>query len=354
MDDSRRPKVLQVYLDEPGGGSAHVDLLRDAIENDVEWHELTLGTEFVRGLSLVGPRVKTAIRGSIAASGADIVHGHGVRAAIAVALARPRIAMVATLHGLHAVRRSTGISRAAATAISRSALRRMDLILCLGKSDLALAQQWKLHESAELRWIHAAFKSPTSRDRGKARAQFGLPPRGQVILWMGRFDDQKDPLTFVHAVARVAQLHDFTALMAGDGPLLELIMDTIRRTGLSTRIRTPGWSRDPSSAYAASDIFVSTSRWEGFPLVGLEAASSGLRLILTDTPGNRDLVDVGLSATLVGSGDVPQLAGAMREALADAREENGHRQANVLSSFSVEALRMDVLGGYEAILQGRE
>src|SRR6185436_10606323 len=154
---------------------------------------------------------------------------------------------------------------------------------------------------------------------------------------------EKDPETFVRAVGGLPR-GSALGLIAGDGPLRDPVTSLIARS--EGRVRSLGWVDDAWPVMCASDIVVNTSRWEGLSLSVLEAAASGAALVLTDVPGNRDVVDAGVPAVLVPPGNPEGLAAAIGSLAAepDRRRELGRLGAAVVrSTFIPQALAADVL-----------
>ncbi|HHA4508599.1 TPA: glycosyltransferase, partial [Escherichia coli] len=66
------------------------------------------------------------------------------------------------------------------------------------------------------------------------------------------------------------------------------------------------------------------SRWEGMPLAILEAQATGLPCIVSDIPGNNNLVKDGVNGYLFESGSVTQLKDAiLRMRVIEKRHEMG-------------------------------
>ncbi|MDP9241536.1 MAG: glycosyltransferase, partial [Actinomycetota bacterium] len=76
-----------------------------------------------------------------------------------------------------------------------------------------------------------------------------------------------------------------------------------------------GWRTDLADLFAAADVVVSTSVWEGSPLAVQEALRAGRPFVATDVGGVRSLVGAG--AELVPSGDPAALADAIARVLDD-------------------------------------
>lgn len=110
---------------------------------------------------------------------------------------------------------------------------------------------------------HRSGPAPVARH---AAHRDGAPLR---LLGIGRLVEQKDPERFVRVVAAVARHRAVTARWLGDGPLLEPARAIARR--LDSPVEFPGTSDDVVAELDASDALLMTSRWEGNPLVALEA-----------------------------------------------------------------------------------
>jgi glycosyltransferase involved in cell wall biosynthesis len=139
----------------------------------------------------------------------------------------------------------------------------------------------------------------------------GIP---QVIS-IGRFAFPKDFATLVEALA--ATQADYRAAFVGEGPLLPEIAVTIRQRGLTERIDLLGNRGDVPGVLASADVFVLSSRSEGFPVSILEAMAAGLPVVATDVGGIAESVIDGETGLLVPPGDPGALAAALDRLLAD-------------------------------------
>lgn len=94
--------------------------------------------------------------------------------------------------------------------------------------------------------------------------------------------------------------------LAGDGPDRNWMQEEIDRRGLSKKLLLMGALGDKGlrEHYAHASIFLSTSRWEGFPLVAAEAMSYGLPFVAFDIPAMREVTDNGKYGLLAPLGDV--------------------------------------------------
>jgi glycosyltransferase EpsD len=345
------PRVVHVYLDEPGGGPVHVALLREVLGDAVRSEAVGLNPRLL-GLSPVGWILAWREIARRMGSETAILHAHGVRAAAAIVLParRSRVPLLVTVHGLHALRRSRGPSALAARAINRFAFKSADRVLVTSEADRQLILERRLAAQDRVHRIHPVHRPQAQMVRSEARQIFGLGDEVDVLLWLGRMAEEKDPITFIRALKTVEGNH-WIGLLVGDGPLFRELRILAEAAGLLPRIRLTGWMQDPSPAFAASDVFVSTSKWEGFPMAALEAAAAGLPLVLTDCPGNRDVVASGIPAVLVPPGDDQAVSREVGRLLEDPelRQRLGRESLTAVARLTPERLREEMLATYGEI-----
>jgi predicted dehydrogenase/glycosyltransferase involved in cell wall biosynthesis len=158
---------------------------------------------------------------------------------------------------------------------------------------------------------------PPSRERAALRREWDLD-RGPVLLMAGRFAEQKGHALMLDALpAILAAQPRATLLLAGDGPLLWDVARDVAARGLAGAVRMMGHRPDLPELMAAADLLVLPSRFEGLPLVALEAMAAGLPVVACDVPGNAEMLEHGRSGWLSPRGDAGAFAATVVEALAD-------------------------------------
>jgi glycosyltransferase involved in cell wall biosynthesis len=143
----------------------------------------------------------------------------------------------------------------------------------------------------------------------------GLPGR-PALLWVGRLDPNKDPLTvldgFELAIAEVPDAA-LTLVYPEDRLLAEVKARIARSPALRSRVHLLG-RLDRSELpllYAAADLFVLASHHEGSSFSLIEALSLGATPIVTDIPSFRAITDGGRLGALFAPGDARALAAAI-------------------------------------------
>lgn len=150
--------------------------------------------------------------------------------------------------------------------------------------------------------------------RTRYRARWRVGDVAFVMVFVGRFDHQKNPLMLLSSFSLlVAREPAVRLVMVGDGVLRPQVEQAVVRLGLSQHVIIEG--RQPREEVAAilnaCDAFVLPSVYEGMPIAALEALATGLPVVATD---------VGEVRRMVVPGENGELAGQTPDAFAQAME----------------------------------
>jgi glycosyltransferase involved in cell wall biosynthesis len=354
-------RVLQIIAaGYPGGGTNHVLQICSGLKADFEFGLVTqAGSYLLRegqraGVEAVGlefftsrcdPRIPLRLRGVIEGFDPDLVHVHGGRAGLFRALARTRHPTVYSIHGFHFVQKAAGV-RGLAGLGERVAMRSADLVIFESEHDKALA-----HEHGLL----PAGKACVVIHNGIPHREPGSPPPGcrGLVGFIGRLEEQKDPMLYLDVMERLPQLE---GIMVGGGELEAQVAHQLRARGLAGRIRMVGTlpHQETLALLPTLGVVVMTSRWEGLPLLPLDAMSAGVPVVATRVGGLPEIIEDGTSGVLV-DGRAPA---RMAEAVLRLTEQTEYRSSVVAAArrrvgslFSEERMLMGIRKVYERVLQ---
>ena len=306
--------VLQVLPHPGGGGETYLEALA-AME----------GYRFRRAyLVSRSRRAPSLLRGAVgvhrAALRHDALHAHGEVASGACLPALATRPSVVTLHGLHLLRRVSGLPRQLAEANLRLIVRAAARTICVSEAEHAeLVDAVGARAARRALVIHNGVgisAAPGAEERAAARAELRIAPETVAGVCVGSLDEHKDPLTPVRAAIEVARGGaDLVVLVVGDGPLRPEVERAARD---KDAVRLLGFRADVRRVLAAADFFVLSSSREGLSFSLLEAMALGLPAVVSDAPGNPEAV--GEAGLVVPYGDVAGFATAFRRLAADEGE----------------------------------
>ncbi|HEX4604467.1 MAG TPA: glycosyltransferase family 4 protein [Candidatus Angelobacter sp.] len=172
----------------------------------------------------------------------------------------------------------------------------------------------------------------------------------RTLVAMGRLVPQKGFDLLLEAFARIAGKYPAWSIkILGKGALRSQLQTQAESLGLKNRVSFAGAVFDPFPILRAADLFVFSSRFEGFGNALTEAMACGLAAISFDCPaGPSDIIRHGVDGLLVPPEDVAGLASAMDRLMGDTdeRERLARRAPDVLTRFSLDS----VIGKWEKVL----
>jgi glycosyltransferase involved in cell wall biosynthesis len=179
----------------------------------------------------------------------------------------------------------------------------------------------------------------TARDLGGGSAD----PSTRVVLAAGRLNRQKGFDLLIDAWRFVAERHPGWRLrICGEGPLEQRLSARIVRRGVAGTATLEPAAADIGADMEAASIFVLSSRYEGFPLILLEAMSKGMAVVSYDCPtGPAEIIEHEVNGLLVRRMKPRALARHLARMIED--DELRRRCADAAPA-TAEAYRMPAVG----------
>jgi glycosyltransferase involved in cell wall biosynthesis len=304
----RERSVLHVLPHRGGGGDTYVDVL-----SSMPGYRFTRAylapsrkpglTGLARGLADVARRLREH----------DLLHVHGEAASallLPVLATRPS---VATLHGLHLLRRVTGLRSRAAELNLRAVVRAADRTICVSSAERdALTTVVGAAGARRTVVVHNGARLParvTEEERLGVREKLGLS-KGEIVgIWVGSLDERRDPV----AVVRAAEETATPFLVVGDGPLRPQV-----EAAAGAHVRVLGQRNDVTRLLGSADFFALMSHREGLSFALVEAMARGLPAIVADVPENIEAI--GDSGFALAYGDEEAIAAALRRLVQNGEE----------------------------------
>jgi len=165
---------------------------------------------------------------------------------------------------------------------------------------------------------------------------------GHSLVAMGRLAPQKGFDLLLNVFSFLADSHpDWSLTVIGDGPLRNELETQAKALKLTNRVHFTGVISEPLCALRNADLYVLSSRFEGFPNVLCEAMACGLPVVSFDCPsGPRDIIRDGVDGILVPPEDVDALVTCLDRLMSDDQERKrlAARARDILDRFSSEKI----------------
>lgn len=243
----------------------------------------------------------------------------------------------------------------ASLGLTKKAYRAADVVLA-NSSDMAegLTKDLGL-DRRKMRMVN----NPIDIETIRSRLDDTLPgaPKRPFILTAGRLEYQKAHEVLIRAFAQSGLWRSHALVILGKGSRLAELHVLAAKLGVGEYVRFIGFVANPYAWMARAELFVLSSRWEGFPTVAAEAMAAGTPLLLTDCEfGPREVIEPGVSGELVPVDDVDALAGKMSELIADParRAALAKAAAERVKCFDINVMVEGYATLFEELALGRE
>ncbi|WP_329465951.1 glycosyltransferase family 4 protein [Streptomyces sp. NBC_01431] len=317
-------RTVQVLGGGSAGSSAHVRSLAAGLvargvrvtvcapaELEREYDFPAAGAHFVPVSRRADPMAVGALRAACA--GADVVHAHGLHAAVRAVLAlrgRKGVPLVVTWH----TRAHAEGARGQVLALLERRVSKAAAVVLATSSDLVDRARYRGARDARLAPVAVPAPRPApGPPDGKARAELGAVDR-PLLMAVGSLAEHRGYDVLLDAAHTWRDLYPAPLLViAGEGPERAALQRRIEAESLPVRL--VGRRDDITELLAAADVAVLPSRWEARSLLAQDALRLGVPLVATAVGGVPELV--GEAAVLVPYGDAGALADAALRLLAD-------------------------------------
>jgi len=177
------------------------------------------------------------------------------------------------------------------------------------------------------------------------------------ILVPGRLTEQKDPMLMVEVIRLAApSLERLRVHVVGDGPLEPEVREAVRRAGLEGCFSFHPPTHELAPWYAASDLLLMTSVFEGVPYVVYEAMAMEVPIVAPALPGNVELMGDTAGILVAPRDDASAYAEAIAALARGASRSRALARAGrerVVQDFGVQAMGRLHSTLYETLLASR-
>ena len=369
----RRPKILEAISEGIGGGAKHVyDLVR-RLQGEFsfsvacpdngpyfgKFKDLDIPV-FEVPFTAFNPGSFFQLRRTMQRDGIELVHVHGRKAGLYGRLAClfADTPVVYSFHGLHYQKHGV-LLRTLSVGVERVLRKRTDRFINVSRSERQacltlglLDVERSLVVCNGIDW--QSFDALTV-DARLVKADLGFDPGDLVVGQIAKFDVQKAQDDLAAAIPRVlTKCPRAKFLFVGTGALRPKIEAQVAGLGVEKQVVFAGYRDDVAMLLKAIDVIALPSRWEGLPLVLLEAMACRKPVVASRVTGNIDVVVDGVTGFLVPSGAPHALAEKIILLLQDpdlCDELGRHGRERVEQEFSLDHMVAHMRSVYQELLE---
>ena len=183
------------------------------------------------------------------------------------------------------------------------------------------------------------YKPLQGDERNVLRHELGVPHGTSIVGMVARFDPSKGQKIFLEAASIIAQRRANVKFIVAGGQLMSDVlshliryhadvMDVYRRLQIGDRLVFLGERSDIAQVIRGLDVLVCPSVSEGFGLVLLEAAASGVPIVTSSTVGSLELLEKSNAVVVIGSRNVGSFISGIEQILDALDDYKKHARVN--------------------------
>ncbi len=191
-------------------------------------------------------------------------------------------------HGFHFFEGGSRLNWLLWYPIEKFLSRFTDVLVLINKMDFKLAKsKFKAKATYRIPGVGVNLSQFKTEGATDFRSDFSIPKDAPVILSVGELNANKNHKTGIKALS-VLKNKEIHYCIAGNGPLLNELIDFSKECGVENRVHFLGYRRDLPAIFRQSKLFLLPSYREGLGMAAIEAMSCGLPLVSSNRHGIND------------------------------------------------------------------
>lgn len=369
--NSRKMKVLHaIRQGKIGGGETHVlDLVQELNKADFEsvvlaftdgplitdLNKLGIKTHVILTEKPFNISVWKKVKQLMVEERIDLLHAHGTRAQSNTFWGAKKlgIPIIYTVHGWSFHPNQHALVKKMRILSERFLVGKADATICVsannlaeGKSNFNMDRAVVIKNGINFSKFNADFPFKN------LRTSFGINEESLIVGYIARITAQKDPFTFIEAVAKVPDDLNIKYLMIGDGDLKAQSVELAHQLKVNHKLIFGGFRQDIPELLNIFDVYCLPSLWEGLPIGLLEAMAMRKATISSAVNGTKEVIDDQLNGLLIEPKDAEGLANAIIK-LATEKEfrEELAKQAEIAvkKDYSISKMTLQIEDLYKKI-----
>lgn len=254
---------------------------------------------------------------------ANVIHAHRIELGLISLVFWPKSNLIQFLHNESASLRNNSSSsfwkhlKGLHKLVEKIVLNRAKKIIVFNKNESQRLRESYSNVFRFQTWYDETIFYPQEIEDSKLRDESALK-----IIWVGRLETEKNPLFVLHIARELKRLNiRFKISIVGSGSLRNKLIESINDFDLIDEVILVGRlsAENLGGLYRESDIFVSTSIYEGSPTALTESLACGLFAICFKESDPDEIIDEGVNGTLITSSRPEEFAQSIIERISMSR-----------------------------------
>lgn len=353
-----------------GGGETHVlDLVQELNKNDFEsvvlaftdgplideLNKLGIKTHVILTEKPFDLGVWKKVKQLMTEEEIDLLHAHGTRAQSNIFWGARKlgIPVIYTVHGWSFHPNQNALVKKLRILSERFLVSKADMTICVSANNLTEGRSnFAMNRAVVIKNGINFSKFNPDRPFGNLRSEFHIDEETLVVGYIARITAQKDPFTFIEAIAKVPDELNVRFLIVGDGDLKIQAVALAEQLKVSHKVIFGGFRQDIPDLLSMFDIYCLPSLWEGLPIGLLEAMAMRKATISSAVNGTKEVIDNGVNGLLIEPKDVAGLSQGLIKLIEEkSLRENLAKQAeiSVKKDYSISKMTLQIEDLYKKI-----
>mgnify|MGYP001272010392 CR=1 FL=1 len=183
-----------------------------------------------------------------------------------------------------------------------------------------------------------------------SKSKIKIKKSKNIILSVGRFEKQKDPITILKAFKIVSKKIDTKLIMIGYGSEYEKLNKFIKINNLNNKVKILTNVKNPFPYFKLAKVFVLSSKYEGFGNVLVEAAMFKLKIVSSNcNSGPKEILLNGKGGELFKVGNYKDLSKKIMNSLKFNNKKKVDRLYNSLDRFNINLISKKYINLFKSI-----
>lgn len=225
----------------------------------------------------------------------DIIHAHDIKSSFYASFFYKKAKIISHVHNNHEGMRKPGLKSILYNLVSN----KFSKIIWVSKSALNSYCYKKNITSKSIVLYNVINASEIKQKAEKDKNKYNYD-----LVFLGRLTYQKNPERLIEIMKDIVKNHNSIKLaIIGEGELKETLKEMIKSNKLEKNVEMLGFLKNPYKILSETKFLILTSRFEGTPMVALEAMALGIPVISTYTDGMIDIIKTGVNGFLCNTNE---------------------------------------------------